>query len=58
MSVNPPHVENELRQCAAGIIAVHQHIAQAVQGTALAGVVLKWGFFVLGGNKMELQFFV
>ena len=31
----------------------HQHVAQAAQGTALAGVVLKWEFFVLGGNKVE-----
>ena len=53
VSVNPPRAENELRQCAARTTAVHQHVAQAAQGTALAGVVLKWGFFVLGGNKVE-----
>ena len=53
VSVNPPRAENELRQCAAGTTAVHQHVPLAVQGTVLAGVVLKWRFFVLSGNKVE-----
>ena len=28
-------------------------LALAAQGTALAGTVLKWGFFVLGRNTVE-----
>ena len=44
VSVDPPRAENELRQCTARTTAVHQHVAQAAQGTALAGIVLKWGF--------------
>ena len=51
VSVNPPCAKNELRQqCAAGTTAVHQHVVQTAQGTELAGVVLKWGFFLFSAE--------